>query len=195
MNKSLTIRIPNDELEILKQYAEQTNRTSSHSVYRKYFGSEYMEVPDMTFDKEGRNSPPPQTNGLGDRDLLILLLHEYSEKLINLSQRLFENRAIVAQKEFRIRVLYSLICISIFSSFYIFKDDIHNRFSHIKNNLSLIFVGIVFVGIIIFLFLRFTSLSYGLIHRGFYENLKIEVDILERNARLIANQLESAMRL
>ena len=35
MSKSLTIRIPDDELEILKQYCDQTNRTQTE-ILRNY---------------------------------------------------------------------------------------------------------------------------------------------------------------
>jgi len=38
MSKSITIRVPDDELEILKQYASQTNRTQTEIV-RAYIRS------------------------------------------------------------------------------------------------------------------------------------------------------------
>jgi hypothetical protein len=165
----------------------------------------------MTFEKEDRNPPPPRTNGLEDRDLLILLLHEYSEKLIEKSRSLLKNKVIIAQERsvkrsvisfldsqiFDFAVLFLLTgCSSLLLNSILFgSSGILN--SNNRNAIVLLFIMLFFLVTFSFTKIPRTNSKYSDSEKGRKKEIEIEIEanLLERDARLIANQLESAMRL
>jgi hypothetical protein len=126
-----------------------------------------------------------------DRQLLVGLLHEYSEKLINASREVARKRTI---KKGANIFLYLLLGFS-FSLSYLFwqlflaraksNDDISLSLTVSEN----LFLTVLFTSVLIFTILLFCFSHLVLHSRG------AEHDLLERDARMIANRLESAMRL
>jgi hypothetical protein len=149
----------------------------------------------MYFDKEGKNPSPAPTNGLGDRDLLVLLLHEYSDKLIDMSRSLLRNQSIVVRERIDMSFYFLYILIScsfaalVFGAFPSLDDRLLNQFPTINIG-AIRFLTMV----IAFIFVSFKLFSI-VAKSSEYRERQIDSNLLERNARLIANQLESAMRL
>jgi hypothetical protein len=130
-----------------------------------------------------------------DRQLLVGLLHEYSDKLVKASREVARKRT---NKKEANKFLYFLICFSTTSSYLFWQLFLTRMKSNGDNNLYLtvsdnLFLTVLATSVFIFLPLSlfFTnSLMYSFLSFGEAEN-----DLLERDARMIANRLESAMRL
>jgi hypothetical protein len=130
-----------------------------------------------------------------DRQLLVGLLHEYSDKLVKASREVARKRT---NKKEANKFLYFLLGFSMTSSYLFWQLFLTRIKSNGDNNLYLtvsdnLFLTVLVTSVFIFLPLSLffaNSLMYSFLSFGEAEN-----DLLERDARMIANRLESAMRL
>jgi hypothetical protein len=136
-----------------------------------------------------------------DRQLLVGLLHEYSDKLVKVSREVARNRT--NQKEVN-TVLFFLLGFSgtfsylfwnLFVAYMRPKDssgnynynDHNSLYSRVWDNL---FLTVLFTSILFFLIAGVPFLK-----NTFMSSKRAENDLLERDARMIANRLESAIKL
>lgn len=126
-----------------------------------------------------------------DRQLLVGLLHEYSDKLVEASREVARKRTI---KKGANIFLYLLLGFSLSLSYLFWQlflarmksiDDI-SLYLTVSENL---FLTVLFTSVLIFTILLFCFSNLVLPSGG------AEHDLLERDARMIANRLESAVRL
>jgi hypothetical protein len=130
-----------------------------------------------------------------DRQLLVGLLHEYSDKLVKASREIARNRTNTKEAN---KSLYLLLGASgsfsyLFWQLFLARNNFNGDTSLyfvVSNNLFLVILA---TSVLIFLFLSLffpKSLMYSFLSFGEGENY-----LLEKDARMIANRLESAMKL
>ncbi len=132
-----------------------------------------------------------------DRQLLVGLLHEYSDKLIEASREVARTRAKTGITGIVIAFPAFILSFSLSYLFWILLD----RNSSIISGLdSVSFRAIVFCStFVLFPGVMFFLKTINVLDFFYFDThdrlRKIENDLLERDARLIADRLESAMRL
>jgi hypothetical protein len=130
-----------------------------------------------------------------DRQLLVGLLHEYSDKLVKASREIARNKTNTKEAN---KSLYLLLGASgsfsyLFWQLFLARNNFNGDTSLyfvVSNNLFLVILA---TSVLIFLFLSLffpKSLMYSFLSFGEGENY-----LLEKDARMIANRLESAMKL
>jgi hypothetical protein len=146
-----------------------------------------------------------------DRQLLVGLLHEYSEKLIEASREVIRKRGRTSSEDIIILSLALILSFSFSYLFWIvlkiyliadkFSDSFLKRLyitvlessDYIASAILLCSTGIVFP--LLLAFIRKSNLFTSFYFTRYERLRRIENDLLERDARMIANRLESAMRL
>jgi uncharacterized membrane protein len=136
-----------------------------------------------------------------DRQLLVGLLHEYSDKLVKASREIARNRTnkkevnTVLYLLFGFSATFSYLFWNLFVAYMKPKDSSGNYNYHDYNSLysrvwDNLFLTVLFTSILFFLIVGIPFLK-----KMFMSSEGAENDLLERDARMIANRLESAMRL
>ena len=146
-----------------------------------------------------------------DRQLLVGLLHEYSEKLIEASREVIRKRGRTSSEDIIILSLALILSFSFSYLFWIvlkiyliadkFSDSFLKRLyinvlessDYITSAILLCSTGIIFP--LLLAFIRKSNLFTSFYFTSYERLRRIENDLLERDARMIANRLESAMRL
>lgn len=146
-----------------------------------------------------------------DRQLLVGLLHEYSEKLIEASREVIRKRGRTSSEDIIILSLAFILSFSFSYLFWIvlkiyliadkFSDSFLKRLyitvmesnDHVTSAILLCSTGIIFP--LLLAFIRKSNLFTSFYFTRYERLRRIENDLLERDARMIANRLESAMRL
>jgi hypothetical protein len=143
-----------------------------------------------------------------DRQILVELLHEYSQKLISVSRTLIECKGSSDRKEWLERIIsfppfILLFSISFSYLFWTFSYEVSNHdlckiagcnfYERVDFHIKALFSAVIFFPIVLFLVLK-TPL-FNSFFQANNKSEKIQADLLEREARMTASQLESAMRL
>jgi hypothetical protein len=145
-----------------------------------------------------------------DRQLLIGLLHEYSDKLVESSRTVARIRGSQKREE-KDRWLpllssaffsygFSRLILYVFETYLEANKDSSRFFRGLYLDLMLNWFQVLFSITFILFCLVLLFVMKNIFFNFFYFNdhcrlRKIENDLLERDARMIANRLESAMRL
>jgi hypothetical protein len=139
-----------------------------------------------------------------DRQLLVGLLHEYSDKLIEASREVARKRG--ENNAGGIIIFLPACFFSLAFSYLFWQVFVNYAFTNLYITISHksedLLITILSGAIILFPILQgllvktslsdlFPNFYFG----NHYRSIKIEKDLLERDARMIANRLESAMRL
>ncbi len=128
-----------------------------------------------------------------DRQLLVGLLHEYSDKLVEVSREIYRSRT---NKKIKIHIYTPIYFFtgwfaSLLVSSFIYINN--NGFPSRENLILLLLFNAILASIFVFLTgLAFCTITYFI---SSYRLDEVKNDLLERDARMIANRLESAMRL
>jgi hypothetical protein len=143
-----------------------------------------------------------------DRQLLVGLLHEYSDKLVEASREVARKRARAMAITGEIFVILPALALSYSFSYlfwilllsYLKTDDLNGFSANFYHAASMILIeAVICCTLILFpvvlFFLKKSNLFTFLYFRSTDRLQKIETDLLEKDARMIANRLESAMRL
>lgn len=133
-----------------------------------------------------------------DRQLLVNLLHEYSDKLVEASREVARKKAGISAGEiitfipcFIFSCSFSYLFWTVMSSY--MEINLESTYSQ-YSSIIILSTAILLFPIVLLFFIR-TNLFYSFSLSKQSRLQKIENDLLEKDARMIANRLESAMRL
>ncbi len=146
-----------------------------------------------------------------DRQILIELLHEYSQRLLTASRILAHHGSTIDRKEWLEKIISSplfilLFCVSLSYLFWAFlfglydvpplsDNSPHSYYKSIDFHVKALCSSVVLFPVILIFFLK-SQFFYSFFQANLNDkSKKIEADLLERDARMTASQLESAMRL